>query len=132
MYIGDGGSGNYVKMVHNGIEYGDMQLISEAYDILKTVGGLSNEELASVFSAWNKSELASFLVEITAIIMAKKDEQVSGSRGQLLGQGRHSTSLHSHISGIALLVTLLLLCSHSHQALHHSHCDPRSYLPYLA
>ncbi|GFH15709.1 6-phosphogluconate dehydrogenase, decarboxylating, partial [Haematococcus lacustris] len=78
MYIGDGGSGNYVKMVHNGIEYGDMQLISEAYDILKTVGGLSNEELAAVFSAWNKSELASFLVEITAIIMAKKDEQAEG------------------------------------------------------
>ncbi|GFH33429.1 6-phosphogluconate dehydrogenase, decarboxylating, partial [Haematococcus lacustris] len=86
MYIGDGGSGNYVKMVHNGIEYGDMQLISEAYDILKTVGGLSNEELAAVFSAWNKSELASFLVEITAIIMAKKDEQVSGSGDQVLGQ----------------------------------------------
>lgn len=54
MYIGDGGSGNYVKMVHNGIEYGDMQLISEAYDILKTVGGFTNEELAAVFDQWNK------------------------------------------------------------------------------
>ena len=61
-YIGDGGSGNYVKMVHNGIEYGDMQLISEAYDILKTVGGMNNEELAAVFDKWNKVGLASFLV----------------------------------------------------------------------
>ncbi len=53
-YVGNGGAGNFVKMVHNGIEYGDMQLISEAYDILKTVGGFSNEELASAFDDWNK------------------------------------------------------------------------------
>jgi 6-phosphogluconate dehydrogenase len=75
MYIGDGGSGNYVKMVHNGIEYGDMQLISEAYDVLKTLGGLTNEELAATFTEWNKAELQSFLVEITSIILAKKDEK---------------------------------------------------------
>lgn len=54
MYIGPGGAGNFVKMVHNGIEYGDMQLISEAYDLLKTVGGLSQPELAKVFAEWNK------------------------------------------------------------------------------
>ena len=65
-------------MVHNGIEYGDMQLISEAYDVLKIVGGLSNEELAAVFDEWNKSELESFLVEITASIFKKKDEMGSG------------------------------------------------------
>ena len=53
-YVGNGGAGNFVKMVHNGIEYGDMQLISEAYDILKTVGGFSNEELADAFDDWNK------------------------------------------------------------------------------
>lgn len=53
-YIGPGGAGNYVKMVHNGIEYGDMQLISEAYDVLKTIGGLTNEELGKVFTDWNK------------------------------------------------------------------------------
>lgn len=53
-YVGNGGAGNFVKMVHNGIEYGDMQLISEAYDILKTVGGFSNEELAEAFDDWNK------------------------------------------------------------------------------
>lgn len=78
MYIGEGGAGNYVKMVHNGIEYGDMQLISEAYDILKTLGGLTNEELAETFKEWNNSELQSFLVEITAIIMAKKDDKGPG------------------------------------------------------
>lgn len=77
-YIGPGGSGNFVKMVHNGIEYGDMQLIAEAYDVLKTVGGLSNEELAQVFDDWNKSELESFLIQITAAIFKKKDEQGDG------------------------------------------------------
>ena len=67
------GCGNYVKMVHNGIEYGDMQLIGEAYTVLKMVGGLSNEELSNVFAEWNKSELDSFLIDITAQILAKKD-----------------------------------------------------------
>lgn len=67
-WIGESGSGNYVKMVHNGIEYGDMQLLAEAYDLLKRVGGLSNAELADVFAAYNTSELESFLVEITADI----------------------------------------------------------------
>merc|ERR1740138_1111787 len=75
-YVAPGGAGNFVKMVHNGIEYGDMQLISEAYDLLKTVGGLSNPELTEVFQEWNKGDLQSFLVEITALIMAKKDDQV--------------------------------------------------------
>lgn len=73
-WIGEGGAGNYVKMIHNGIEYGDMQLIAEAYDILKNVGGLSNEELHETFAEWNRSELESFLIEITAIIFGKKDE----------------------------------------------------------
>jgi len=77
-YIGEGGSGNFVKMVHNGIEYGDMQLISEAYDVLKSVGKLSNEELHQVFSEWNKGELLSFLVEITADIFGIKDDKADG------------------------------------------------------
>merc|ERR1712185_883929 len=69
-YLGRGGSGNYVKMVHNGIEYGDMQLIAEAYDILKHAG-LSNAELSKLFDDWNKnSELQSFLIEITSEIFA--------------------------------------------------------------
>jgi len=72
-YIGEGGAGNYVKMIHNGIEYGDMQLIAEAYDILKNVGGLSNEELHTTFAEWNSSELESYLIEITATIFTKKD-----------------------------------------------------------
>ncbi|KAF9623561.1 hypothetical protein IFM89_003351 [Coptis chinensis] len=77
-YIGKGGSGNFVKMVHNGIEYGDMQLIAEAYDVLKSVGKLSNEELHHVFSEWNKGELLSFLIEITADIYGIKDDKGDG------------------------------------------------------
>jgi len=73
-YIGPGGAGNYVKMIHNGIEYGDMQLIAEAYDILKNMGGLTNPELAETFDSWNKGDLQSFLIEITAQIFKKKDE----------------------------------------------------------
>jgi 6-phosphogluconate dehydrogenase len=74
-YIGPRGAGHYVKMVHNGIEYGDMQLIAEAYDLLKRLGGLSNDELADVFSQWNTTELESFLIEITARVFRQKDEQ---------------------------------------------------------
>jgi len=81
-YIGSGGSGNFVKMVHNGIEYGDMQLIAEAYDMLKTVGGMSNKEIADVFAEWNKGELESFLAEITSIIFTVKDDQ--GKGGELV------------------------------------------------
>ncbi|CAM6087502.1 unnamed protein product [Calypogeia fissa] len=80
-YIGPGGSGNFVKMVHNGIEYGDMQLISEAYDVLKSAGGLSNAELHNTFTEWNKGELESFLIEISADIFAVKDDK---SQGDLL------------------------------------------------
>jgi 6-phosphogluconate dehydrogenase len=74
-YIGPDGAGHYVKMVHNGIEYGDMQLISEAYFLLKNVLGLTAEELHKVFSEWNKGELDSYLIEITADIFTKVDEE---------------------------------------------------------
>ncbi|KAG6397108.1 hypothetical protein SASPL_143272 [Salvia splendens] len=74
-YIGEGGSGNFVKMVHNGIEYGDMQLISEAYDVLKNVGGLGNDELAEIFGEWNCGELESFLIEITSDIFKVEDHE---------------------------------------------------------
>lgn len=73
-YVGPVGSGNYVKMVHNGIEYGDMQLIGEVYDILKQIVGLSNEETAKLFEEWNDGELESFLIEITYKILGKKDD----------------------------------------------------------
>jgi 6-phosphogluconate dehydrogenase len=65
-------------MVHNGIEYGDMQLIAEAYDVLKNIGGLTNEELHTVFTDWNNGELSSFLVEITSKIFAQPDDQADG------------------------------------------------------
>ncbi|MDQ0161434.1 NADP-dependent phosphogluconate dehydrogenase [Aeribacillus alveayuensis] len=74
-YIGPDGAGHYVKMVHNGIEYGDMQLISEAYFILKHILGLSATELHEVFAEWNKGELDSYLIEITADIFTKVDEE---------------------------------------------------------
>ncbi|MCM3599675.1 NADP-dependent phosphogluconate dehydrogenase [Robertmurraya korlensis] len=74
-YIGPDGAGHYVKMVHNGIEYGDMQLISESYFLLKHVLGLSADELHEVFAEWNKGELDSYLIEITADIFTKKDEE---------------------------------------------------------
>lgn len=74
-YIGADGAGHYVKMVHNGIEYGDMQLIAEAYSVLKHSLGLTNEELAETFTEWNKGELSSYLIEITADIFRKKDDE---------------------------------------------------------
>lgn len=74
-YIGADGAGHYVKMVHNGIEYGDMQLIAEAYSLLKQALNLSNEELAETFAEWNKGELNSYLIDITKDIFTKKDEE---------------------------------------------------------
>ncbi|MFC2947845.1 NADP-dependent phosphogluconate dehydrogenase [Virgibacillus sediminis] len=74
-YIGPNGAGHFVKMVHNGIEYGDMQLISEAYYILKHVLGMDTDELHDVFTEWNKGELDSYLMEITADIFTKKDDE---------------------------------------------------------
>ena len=75
-YIGPRGAGHYVKMVHNGIEYGDMQLIAEAYDLLKNGAGLSHEQLHEVFQEWNQTdELNSFLIEITADIFTKIDSE---------------------------------------------------------
>jgi len=73
-HIGEGGAGHFVKMVHNGIEYGDMQLICEAYNIFKAAG-FSNEELADIFADWNAGDLESFLIEITANIFKQKDPE---------------------------------------------------------
>ncbi|EUR62398.1 6-phosphogluconate dehydrogenase [Plasmodium falciparum HB3] len=73
-YIGPGSSGNYVKMVHNGIEYGDMQLISESYVIMKHILKYDNQKLSEVFNKWNEGILNSYLIEITANILAKKDD----------------------------------------------------------
>ncbi|WLS80312.1 NADP-dependent phosphogluconate dehydrogenase [Erwinia pyri] len=73
-YMGPDGAGHYVKMVHNGIEYGDMQLIAEAYSLLKNALNLSNDDLAKTFSEWNEGELSSYLIDITKDIFTKKDE----------------------------------------------------------
>jgi 6-phosphogluconate dehydrogenase len=83
-YLGPRGAGHYVKMVHNGIEYADMQLIAEAYDILSRGGGLSVEELHAVFSDWNEGLLSSYLVEITADIFAKIDDKTGMPLVQLV------------------------------------------------
>lgn len=77
-YIGPDGAGHYVKMVHNGIEYGDMQLIAESYDLLQNVLGLSVDEMAEVFKEWNDGELNSYLIEITADILTRKDDEGTG------------------------------------------------------
>ena len=74
-YVGPNGAGHYVKMVHNGIEYGDMQLIAEAYALLKGALSLNNEELAETFTDWNNGELSSYLIDITKDIFTKKDEE---------------------------------------------------------
>ena len=84
-YLGNGSAGNYVKMVHNGIEYGIMQLIAETYDLLKRGAGFTDEELQQVFESWNNTELQSFLIEITGEILKKKDDAT----------GKHLVSLIS-------------------------------------
>lgn len=73
-WVGNGGAGHFVKMVHNGIEYGDMQLICESYDLLKNLLGLSNPQLKDVYAEWNRGKLDSFLIEITSQIFDKRDE----------------------------------------------------------
>lgn len=78
-YMGPDGAGHYVKMVHNGIEYADMQLIAEAYDILRSVYGLSAADISKVFAEWKKGELDSYLIEITAIVLAKQDPNGKGA-----------------------------------------------------
>ncbi len=74
-WVGENGAGHFVKMVHNGIEYGDMQLICEAYQLMRDYLGMSNEEMYEVFSEWNKAELDSYLIEITRDILGYKDEK---------------------------------------------------------
>jgi 6-phosphogluconate dehydrogenase len=81
-WVGHGSAGHYVKMVHNGMEYGIMQLIGEAYDLLHRGAGMKNDELQAVFDSWNKGEMNSFLLEITAQILKKKDDK--GGAGWLV------------------------------------------------
>jgi 6-phosphogluconate dehydrogenase len=78
VHVGPGGAGHYVKMVHNGIEYADIQLIAEAYDLLTHVAGLDAPAIAKIFEEWNTGDLDSFLIEITAKVLAKTDEKTGG------------------------------------------------------
>ena len=83
-WVGENGAGHYVKMVHNGIEYGDMQLICEAYNIMKNGLGMSADEMHEVFAEWNKGELDSYLIEISRDILGKKDEDGSALVDKIL------------------------------------------------
>ena len=88
-YLGPGSSGHYVKMVHNGIEYGLMQLISEAYLVLKEGAGLNNDELHGIFATWNNGILRSFLIEISATILAHKDELTDSRLIDMISDAAH-------------------------------------------
>ncbi len=109
-WVGEDGAGHYVKMVHNGIEYGDMQLICEAYQVLETRLGLSADELAEVFTEWNKGELDSFLIEITAEIFAKKDEDGKPMVDKILDTaGQKGTGKWTGISALDLGMPVTLI-----------------------
>lgn len=78
IYVGPNGAGHYVKMVHNGIEYGDMELIAESYNLMRNLLGLSNDEISDVFNEWKDGELKSYLIDITADILTRKDDLGTG------------------------------------------------------
>ena len=102
-WVGEDGAGHYVKMVHNGIEYGDMQLIGEAYQLLKDGLGLTADELAEVFTEWNKGELDSFLIDISATIFAKKDDDGQPMVDKILdAAGQKGTGKWTAISALDL------------------------------
>ena len=111
-YMGPNGAGHYVKMVHNGIEYGDMQLIAESYDLLKRVLGLDNAEIQSIFEEWNEGELDSYLIEITKEVLKRKDDQ--GTDGYIVDKildkaGNKGTGKWTSQSSLDLGVPLPLI-----------------------
>lgn len=83
-YIGPGGAGHYVKMAHNGLEYGDMELIAESYDILKEIGGWDSDALSRIFSRYNQGALNSYLIEITSILLKEKDPETKKSLVEII------------------------------------------------
>jgi 6-phosphogluconate dehydrogenase len=108
-FIGPGGAGHYVKMVHNGIEYGDMQLIAEAYDLLKNVGGLNAQQLQEVFAQWNTTdELNSFLIEITANIFKYTDPETQKPLVEIImdAAGQKGTGRWTVMSALELGVSI--------------------------
>ena len=109
-WVGEGGAGHYVKMVHNGIEYGDMQLICEAYQLLKDGLGLDAEQFATVFTEWNQGELDSFLIEISATIFAKKDDDGEPMVDKILDTaGQKGTGKWTAISALDLGMPVTLI-----------------------
>jgi len=109
-WMGEDGAGHYVKMVHNGIEYGDMQLICEAYQVMKEGLGLSNDEMHDVFAEWNKGELDSYLIEITRDILAHKDEDGGYTVDKILDTaGQKGTGKWTSISSLDLGMPLTLI-----------------------
>jgi len=109
-WVGEDGAGHYVKMVHNGIEYGDIQLICEAYQLLKDGLGLSADEFAEVFKEWNKGELDSYLIEISATIFAKKDDDGTPIVDKILDTaGQKGTGKWTAISALDLGMPVTLI-----------------------
>ena len=109
-WVGEDGAGHYVKMVHNGIEYGDMQLICEAYQLLKDGLGLSGDELSKIFGEWNKGELDSYLIDITSQIFAKKDEDGTPIVDKILDTaGQKGTGKWTGISALELGTPVTLI-----------------------
>ncbi|MCK9396245.1 MAG: decarboxylating NADP(+)-dependent phosphogluconate dehydrogenase [Methylobacter sp.] len=109
-WIGDNGAGHYVKMVHNGIEYGDMQLICEAYHLMSEGLGLSAEQMHDIFSEWNQGPLSSYLIEITAAILAYKDEDGLPLLEKILDTaGQKGTGKWTGINALDLGIPLTLI-----------------------
>src|SRR5215831_5299049 len=109
-WVGENGAGHYVKMVHNGIEYGDMQLICEAYNLMKTGLGLSAEQMHEVFAEWNKGELDSYLIEITRDILAFKDADGQSLVDKILDTaGQKGTGKWTVISSQELGIPITLI-----------------------
>ncbi len=114
-WVGENGAGHFVKMVHNGIEYGDMQLICESYQLMRDLLGLSPEDMSEVFQKWNKTELDSYLIEITGNILAKKDGDGSPLVDKILDTaGQKGTGKWTGISSLEEGVPLTLICEAVH------------------
>lgn len=109
-WVGEDGAGHFVKMVHNGIEYGDIQLITEAYHLMRNILGMSADEMHQVFKAWNKTELDSYLIEITADILAYKDEDGKPLVDKILDTaGQKGTGKWTAITALEESVPLTLI-----------------------
>ncbi|MGO3886426.1 MAG: NADP-dependent phosphogluconate dehydrogenase, partial [Mycetocola sp.] len=125
-HVGTDGAGHFVKMIHNGIEYADMQLIAEAYDLLRNVAGYSPAEIAEIFATWNSGELESYLIEITAEVLRQVDATTgkplvdiivdeAGSKGTGVWTVQNALDLGVPVSGIAEAVFARSLSSHREQ-----------------